>query len=74
MSKYCPGEGQSCGILMPGFLIQMTASRSGSGYGSGLSSSALMTLNMAVLAPMPRASDTTMTNVKPGEPRMARSA
>ena len=74
MSKYCPGDGQSCGILMPGFLIQMTARRSGSGYGSGLMSSALMTLNMAVLAPMPTASDATMTNVKPGDTRMARNA
>ena len=71
---YCPGDGQSCGMLMPGFLIQITARRSGSGYGSGSRSSALTTLKMAVLAPMPMASDATMTNVRPGERRRVRKA
>ena len=50
---YCPGDGQSCGMLMPGDRSHRTASRSGSGYGSGFSSSALTTLKIAVLAPMP---------------------
>ena len=60
---YCPGDGQSCGMLMPGDRSHSTASRSGSGYGSGFSSSALTTLKIAVLAPMPIASDATMTSV-----------
>ena len=51
------GEGQSCGMLMPGDRSHSTASRSGSGYRSGLSSSALTTLKMAVLAPMAITSD-----------------
>ena len=50
---YCPGDGQSCGMLMPGDRSHSTARRSGSGYGSGFSSSALTTLKIAVLAPMP---------------------
>ena len=44
---YCPGDGQSCGMLMPGDRSHSTASRSGSGYGSGFSSSALTTLKIA---------------------------
>ena len=36
MSMNWPGDGQSCGMLMPGDRSQSTASRSGSGYGSGL--------------------------------------
>ena len=63
MSMYWPGDGQSCGMLMPGERSQSTASRSGSGYGSGFSSSALTTLKIAVLAPMPIASEATMTSV-----------
>ena len=63
---YCPGDGQSCGMLMPGDRSHSTASRSGSGYGSGLSSSALTTLKMAVLAPMPMASETTITSDNAG--------
>ena len=31
MSMYCPGDGQSCGMLMPGDRSHRTASRSGSG-------------------------------------------
>ena len=38
---------------------------SGVGYGSGFSSSALTTLKIAVLAPMPMASEATMTSVRP---------
>src|SRR5690348_7587544 len=38
----------------------------GSGYGSGLSRTALTTLKMAVFAPMPSASVSTATAVKPG--------
>jgi hypothetical protein len=60
---YWPGDGQSCGMLMPGDRSHSTTSRSGSGHGSGFSSSALTTLKIAVLAPMPIASDTTMTEV-----------
>lgn len=39
---------------------------SGSGYGNGLSSSVLVTLKMAVLAPIPWASETTTNDVGPG--------
>jgi len=46
---------------MPGDRSHSTASRSGSGYGSGLSSSALTTLKIAVLAPMPMARDAMIT-------------
>ena len=62
---YCPGDGQSCGMLMPGDRSHSTARRSGSGYGSGFSSSALTTLKIAVLAPMPMPSEATITNVRP---------
>ena len=54
------------GMLMPGDRSQSTARRSGSGYGSGFSSSALTTLKIAVLAPMPMASEATITKVEPG--------
>ena len=40
--------------------------RSDPGYGSGLSSTVLTALKIAVLAPMPRASVSTATPVKPG--------
>src|SRR5216117_589624 len=40
--------------------------RSGSGYGSGLSRTPWMMLNIAVFAPMPSASVSTATAVKPG--------
>ena len=62
---YWPGDGQSWGMLMPGDRSQSTARRSGSGYGSGFSSSALTTLKMAVFAPIPIASDATITKVSP---------
>ena len=71
---YCPGDGQSSGMLIPGDRSHSTASRSGSGYGSGFSSSALTTLKIAVLAPMPIASDATMTNVDAGVRRIIRNA
>ena len=69
-----PGEGQSCGMLIPGDRSHNTANRSGSGYGSGFSKSALTTLKTAVFAPMPIASDATMTTVRtaPGMPRELR--
>ncbi len=41
-------------------------SRSGSGYGSGLKSTASMTLKIAVLAPIPSASVSTVTSVNAG--------
>src|SRR5262245_29151432 len=63
---YCPGDGQSWGMLMPGDRSHRTARRSGSGYGRGFSSSALTTLKIAVLAPIPIARDATITNVTPG--------
>src|SRR5262245_2552662 len=64
-SMYCPGDGQSCGMLMPGDRSHNTVSRSGSGYGRGLSKSALTTLKTAVFAPIPIASDATITPVRP---------
>ena len=48
--------------------------RSGSGYGSGRSKTAFTTEKMAVLAPMPSASVSTATVVKPGFLRSMRSA
>ena len=48
--------------------------RSASGYGSGRSRIALMTLKIAVLAPIPSASVATATSVKPGEFRSVRAA
>ena len=64
-SMNCPGDGQSCGMLMPGDRSHNTVNRSGSGYGSGLSKSALTTLKTAVFAPIPIASDATTTKVRP---------
>ena len=46
---YWPGDGQSWGMLIPGERSHRIASRSGSGYGSGLRSSALTTLKIAVV-------------------------
>ena len=59
---------------MPGDRSHSTASRSGSGYGSGFSSSALTTLKMAELAPMPIASEATITAVRPALRRRVRAA
>jgi hypothetical protein len=61
-------------MLIPGDRNQSTASRSGSGYGNGFSSSALTTLKIAVLAPMPIASDAMMTMVEAGLRRIIRRA
>ena len=73
-SMYWPGDGQSCGMLMPGDRSHRITSRSGSGYGSGSSISAFTTLKMAVFAPMPIASEATMTSVRPALRRNVRSA
>ena len=54
-----PGRGAS----------QTPAMRSGSAKGSGFSSTASTTLNMATLAPMPSASTPTTTAAKPGARR-----
>src|SRR5690242_1348657 len=69
-----PGDGPSCGMLMPGARSHRTTSRSGCGYGSGLSRSALTTLNTAVFAPIPIASDATITVVRPAVRLKVRSA
>ncbi len=50
-----------------------TARRSGSGYPRGLSSTALTTLKMAVLEPMPSASVATAASVNAGARRRERS-
>jgi hypothetical protein len=52
--------------LMRGRRSQTITSRSGSANGSGRSSTALTTEKIAELAPMPKASATTATSVKPG--------
>src|SRR6266540_1977746 len=49
-----------------GLRSHSVTSRSGSGYGSGLSNTPLMMLKIAVFAPMPSASVSTATAVKPG--------
>src|SRR5690606_13115445 len=49
-------------------------SRSPSGYGSGFSMNALMTLKIAVFAPMPSARVSTAASTKPGRLRSARLA
>ena len=50
------------------------ARRAGSGNGSGLSSSALTTVKTAVLTPIPTASVSSATMVKPGVFRSMRKA
>ena len=74
MSKYCAVENQSSAMLRPGDRCQRMTRRSAFLYGSGRSSSALVTLNSAALAPIPMASDSTAASVKPGcatNPRIA---
>src|SRR6476619_3179103 len=74
MSKYCAVENQSSAMLRPGDRCHRMTRRSAFLYGSGRSSSALVTLNRAALAPMPMASDSTAASVKPGcatNPRIA---
>ena len=51
-----------------------TTSRSPSANGSGRSSTALTTLKMAVVDPIPNAIDSTATSVKPGDFRSSRRA
>jgi hypothetical protein len=50
----------------PGLLERAIISRSGSGNGRGLRRTALTTLKIAVVAPIPSASATTATTAKPG--------
>src|SRR5436190_9140519 len=74
MSKYCAVENQSSAMLRPGDRCHRMTRRSAFLYGSGRSSSALVTLNRAALAPMPMASESTAASVKPGcatKPRIA---
>ena len=66
MSKYCAVENQSSAIPRPGERFHRMSERLASWYGSGRSSSALATLKMAVLAPMPIASDRMAAAVNPG--------
>jgi hypothetical protein len=66
MSRYWPVENQSCATLSPGERCQRIAIRSASSYGSGRSSNAFVTLKIAVLAPIPNASDATATAVNAG--------
>ena len=74
MSKYCAVENQSSVMPRPGDVFQRMTCRSAFLYGSGRSSSALATLKIAVLAPMPIASDSTATMEKPGVASRARMA
>lgn len=50
---YWPGDGQSCGMLMPGDRNQSTAISLACGYGIGFNSSAFTTLKIAEFAPIP---------------------
>src|SRR5277367_5038346 len=50
---------------MPGERSQSNAKRSACGYGSGLSNNAFVTLKIAVVAPMPIASESKMAAVNP---------
>ena len=55
--------------------VSVTATRrSGWGNGNGRSRTALMTLNIAVFAPMPSASVMMATRLKPGDLRSVRQA
>src|SRR5438445_8764376 len=51
---------------MEGLSVHGITMPSGSGYGSAFSNTVLMTVKMAVFAPMPSASVSTATAVKPG--------
>ena len=73
-SMYWPGDGQSSGMLIPGDRSHSTASRSGLGYGKGFSRTPLTTLKIAVLAPIPMASDAMMMKVETGLRRSMRRA
>jgi hypothetical protein len=61
-------------VLIPGDRSHSTTRRSGSGYGKGFSNRPLTTLNTALLAPMPIASEATMTAVRPALRRSVRMA
>jgi len=61
MSKYWAVENQSSVMLRPGDRFQRMTNRSAFAYGRGLRSRACTTLKMAVLAPMPSASESTAT-------------
>ncbi len=66
--------GPSGSMSPPGRVFQRKTSRSGRGNGSGLMRAALMTLKIAVLAPIPSARVRIATKVNPGvrrRPRMA---
>src|SRR6266496_3530201 len=70
-SRHSPTSALAGGIegwpdLRPGLSAQMTASRSASGNGNVRSNAALIRLKMAVQAPIPSASVSTATAVKPG--------
>src|SRR5215469_8795358 len=71
---YSPGDGQSRKMPMPGECSHTAASRSGCGYGKGCNRSASITLKMAVLAPMPIASESTMATLEPKFLRIIRRA
>src|SRR5215211_1518957 len=55
-------------------MLPIATSRSGDGKGSGFSNTALTTLKIAVLAPMPSASVRTATRENPGDLRSWRRA
>ena len=56
----------TCSRLPSTFTSHNTRTRSGSSYGSGLSSTALTTLKMAALAPMPSVSVRSAISVNDG--------
>ena len=59
MSKYCAVENQSSAMFRPGDRFQRIASRSASLVGQRPQQQRVATLKIAVLAPMPIASDST---------------
>ena len=61
-------------MRLPSRMFVMRTTRSGSRNGSGLSSTPLMTLKIAVVAPMASASVNAAMNVKPGVRESLRAA
>jgi hypothetical protein len=59
---------------LAGIVDHTRTRRFGSGYGSGLTTTAYMTLNNAVVAPMPSARVRTATSVNWGAARIVRTA
>jgi hypothetical protein len=55
-------------------LVKMSTNSFGARTGSGRSSSAWTSVNVAVLAPIPIASEATITSERPAERRMVRKA